>query len=114
MHEISLASALLELIEAQAGEHGFGRVNSFKLSCGRLAGVEEHCLRTAFAQLISDHPFIAPVFTIEWRPVITFCCACGAEREDTTYRGTCPACGSPSVLLRGGTEELRLDELDVD
>ncbi|OPZ59649.1 MAG: hydrogenase nickel incorporation protein HybF [Deltaproteobacteria bacterium ADurb.Bin510] len=114
MHEIALAAALLELLEAQAREHGVTRVNSFRLSCGRLAGVEEHCLRTAFEQLCLDHPGITPSFTIDWRPVITFCCDCGLECEDTTYRGTCPACGGSGVLLTGGTEELRLDELDAD
>lgn len=114
MHELALAAALLELIEAQAREHGFKRVNSFKLGCGRLAGVEEHCLRTAFEQLASGHALVAGGFEIDWLPVVTGCCECGAELEARDYRGRCPGCGSPRVLLHGGTEELKLLEMDVD
>jgi len=114
MHELSLASALFELIENQLTEQGFERVNSFRLSCGRLAGVEESCLRTAFEQLVFGHPALTNRFEIDWLPVRTSCFDCGIEMEAAEYRGTCPGCGSYKVLLTGGTEELKLTEMDVD
>ena len=114
MHELSLANALLELIESQLAERGFERVNSFSLSCGRLAGVEESCLRTAIEQLVLGHPAVANRFEIDWLPVRTSCFDCGLEIEAQAYRGACPGCGSYKVLLTGGTEELKLTEMDVD
>jgi hydrogenase nickel incorporation protein HypA/HybF len=40
--------------------------------------------------------------------------ACKEESLSESFESLCPLCGGGEVLLAGGTEELKLLEMDVD
>jgi hydrogenase nickel incorporation protein HypA/HybF len=54
MHEMSLVSSLIEIIEDYSARHGFSRVNTIKLSFGALSCIEPSALKMAFDVLSQD------------------------------------------------------------
>ncbi len=114
MHELSLVSSILDIIEDYASQDGFRRVNNLRLSCGRLSGVDLQCLRFAFEVLSRETRSEGATLEIDFLPIVISCLSCGKDTEVKYLEAACPECGSENVLLAGGTEELRLLELDVN
>ncbi len=114
MHELSLTLSILEIVEAKAAEHGFRRVNSLKFSLGHLSCVEPKALEFAFA--IQAKGTMAEGATLEFErcPVVIYCFSCKRELTLKSFDSRCPECSKEEVVLVGGTEELKLLELDVD
>jgi len=116
MHELSLAESILEIVSDYAAEHGFSKVNSLTLSFGRLSCVEPKALEFAFE--IQSKETLAEGARLELQilPAVVHCFSCGQDSEiqDSFFYAECPRCQEKDVLLTGGTEELRLLELEVD
>ena len=115
MHEISLTRSLIDIVEEYARREGFARVNVLKLSCGRLSCLDPGALEFTFSVQAKGTPAEGARLEFEIRPALL---ACGACKEESACEGpldiVCPLCGSTDVLLTGGTEELKLLEMDVD
>lgn len=114
MHELSLVQSILEIIEDYAAKEGFRRVNALRLSCGRLSGVDFQCLRFAFEVQSKNTLAEGATLELNFLPVVISCLHCGKNIEVKSVETACPECGAEDVQLVGGTEELRLLELDVD
>jgi hydrogenase nickel incorporation protein HypA/HybF len=115
MHEISLTRSLIGIVEEYACREGFRKVNTLKLSFGRLSCLDPGALEFTFA--IQAEGTIAGGARLEFdiRPALVACGSCGEESVCTgPFEALCPRCGSEDVLLTGGTEELKLLEMDVD
>ena len=98
MHELSLTQSLIDIVEDYARREGFSRVNVLKLSFGRLACIDPGTLE----------------FVFDIRPAVLYCTTCKQESLSGSFQPFCPRCDSGDVLLTGGTEELKLLEMDVD
>jgi len=114
MHELSLVRSILEIVEAKAAEHGFHRVNALKFSLGHISCVEPKALEFAFA--VQAKGTLAEGATLEFErcPVVIYCFSCKRELTLKIFDSRCPKCLKEEVVLVGGTEELKLLELDVD
>lgn len=115
MHEISLAQSVIDIVEGYARREGFKKVNVLKLSFGRLSGLDTETLGFAFS--IQAEGTIAEGARLEFdiRPARITCGSCGDESIcNGPFEARCPGCGGEKVRLTGGTEELKLLELDVD
>lgn len=115
MHEISLTRSLIDIVEGYARREGFKKVNTLQLSFGRLSCLDPGTLEFAFS--IQAGGTIAEGARLEFdiRPARIACASCGDESICSgPFEALCPRCGSREVLLTGGTEELRLLEMDVD
>lgn len=115
MHEVSLIQSLVKIVEEHSAAHGFKKVNSIRLSFGRMTHIEPKALETAFK--IQSEGTVAFGATLEFTilPVIIYCFTCESEHEVGRFEFTkCPGCGSDEVQVVGGTEELQLLEMDVD
>jgi hydrogenase nickel incorporation protein HypA/HybF len=114
MHELSLTQSLIDIVEDYARREGFKRVNVLKLSFGRLAGIDPGTLVFVFD--IQSRGTRAEGARLEFdiRPAVLYCAACKQESLSGSFQPLCPCCGSGDVLLAGGTEELKLLEMDVD
>jgi hydrogenase nickel incorporation protein HypA/HybF len=116
MHELSLTQSLIEIVEDYARKEGFSRVNVLKLSFGRLAGIDSGALAFAFETQSQGTKAEGARLEFDIRPAVLYCMAC--ERESPSagdgFRPLCPLCGGSEVILAGGTEELKLLEMDVD
>ena len=115
MHELSLVQSLLGIVEQYATVEKFSHVRSLKLSFGRLSCLDRKSLEFAFS--IQSVGTIAEHATLDFEilPARIYCFSC---EKDIILPGIleehCPRCDGQDIILSGGTEELKLLEMDVD
>ena len=115
MHEMSLVSNLLEIIEEYAENHAFEKVLSLRLSFGRMTHIEPHALTMAFEALSKGTRAQGADMEFTVLPVEVNCSDCGKVSEVDRFSYTeCPACGGTAVVVVQGTEELRLIDMMVE
>ena len=114
MHELSLVESLLDIIDRQAAEHNFCRVNSVKISFGRIAAIDSKALNFAFSVQSQGTVSQGARLEMEVEPLIISCLSCGKESTMERYEPLCSLCGAWEIEIKGGGEDLRLLELDVD
>ncbi len=96
------------------GVKSFSKVNCLHLSMGSLSCVDRQSLQFAFDVQALGTKAEGARLAIEVLPAVIYCFACGGETRQDRFEAVCPKCGSSRVTLTGGTEELRLLEMDVD
>jgi len=114
MHELSLTQSLLDIVEDYARREGFSRVNVLKLSFGRLSCIDPGALEFAFDIQSRGTKAEGARLKFDIRPAVLYCTHCKQEILSEGFQPLCPLCGGGDVLLAGGTEELKLLEMDVD
>jgi len=115
MHELSLVESLLEIIRQYEEKEKFTRVHSIRLSFGRFSCIEPMALRFAYEVQAKGTSMEGASLEFDVLPAVIHCFTCGRDVEiEGAYAALCPECGGAEVVLQGGTEELRLLELDVD
>ena len=114
MHELSLTQSILDIIEDYSQKHHFEKVHSVKLSFGRLSSIEPKSLEFAFEVLSKETKAHGARLEFDILPVVISCMSCEKEVEVDSYTATCPRCAGENVVLAGGTQELKIVELDVD
>ncbi|OPY89695.1 MAG: hydrogenase nickel incorporation protein HybF [Syntrophaceae bacterium PtaU1.Bin231] len=114
MHELSLALSILDMVDEYAEVHRFVKVNSITLSFGRMSCIEPKSLQFAFEVESRGRLAEGATLTFEVLPAGIHCFSCGQDSETDGFAATCPRCLGEEVVLTGGTEELRVLELDVD
>ncbi len=115
MHEVSLIQSLIKIVGEHSLTHGFKKVNTIKLSFGRMNHIEPKALDLAFK--VQSEGTVAFGATLEYLilPVVVHCFKCNEDSEVDRFEFTeCPKCGADEVQVVGGTEELKLLEMDVD
>jgi len=115
MHELSLVQSLLSIVDQYAGREKFSRVRSLKLSFGRLSCLDQKSLEFAFSVQSVGAAAEHATLNFEILPARIYCFSCG---KDIILPGAltdyCPCCHGQDIVLSGGTEELKLLEMDVD
>lgn len=115
MHELSLVESLLETVGQYREREKFNRINSIRLSFGRLSCIDPKALEFAYDVQSKGTPMAGASLEFDILPAVIHCLGCERDSEiEGTYSALCPCCGGKEVLLMSGTEELRLLELDVD
>jgi len=114
MHELSLVNSLLKIIDDYGTGQGFRRVNSLKLSFGRLSCLDRHSLEFAFSVQSVGTKAEGAALVFDILPARILCLNCDRESAMDGAWDHCPVCQSPDVMLTGGTEGLKLLEMDVD
>ncbi|MFM7136846.1 MAG: hydrogenase maturation nickel metallochaperone HypA [Planctomycetota bacterium] len=113
MHELSIATNVVELASRHAAEHGGGRVTAVRLRIGRLSCVHADALRFSFDLVRANTPLADARLEIVAVPVRIWCPACGGERElPGIQRFACPDCGTRSADIRAG-RELDLESIEL-
>jgi len=113
VHELSIASRIVELVGEQVCAAGGGRVAAVTLKIGALSCVHEDALRFSFNLVREETPLADAELRIVTVPVVIWCTACGRE---VTLPGiqkfACPECGAPSGDIRAG-RELDLESVEL-
>ena len=113
MHELSIASRIVEI----AGDHcratGAVRAVAVTLRIGRLSCVHEDALRFSFG-IVSEGTLLAGAeLRVIHVPATIWCEICGREVEvPGIQKFACPACGTPSGDIRAG-RELDLESIEL-
>ena len=104
MHELAIASAVIDAVRAEARNRPGGRVRRVGLRVGELSGVEGDSLEFCFDALVKGTALEGAALSIEVCPRRHRCRACAREFVVVDYRTACPACGEPDTEFVGGTE----------
>ncbi len=114
MHELSLVNSLLDIAADYARRERFTRITSLHLSMGSLSCVDCKSLQFAFDVQAKGTAAEGARLDIEVLTPTVYCFACEAEQRQDRFDAVCPTCGSAKVVLTGGTEELRLIDMEVE
>lgn len=104
MHELSLISNVVRLVESDAAQRGITRVSAVELEVGELSGALPHALREAFPIAAKDTALEGAALVIKEIAAAVTCKKCGRAFAPTTDGWSCPACGSYEATLSQGTE----------
>jgi len=112
MHEMSLCEGVVQLIEEQAEQQQFTRVNTVWLEIGALAGVETAAMRFSFDAVTKETVADGARLEIIDIPGLAFCPACKLQVAVSARFDGCPECDHYPMKLIAG-EEMRIKELEV-
>lgn len=114
MHELSIATAVIDEVAKHVAAAGGGRVLAITLRIGRLSCVQEGALRLSFELASADTELSGARLEIIDVPVRIWCPACGAEQELPGVQSlACPECGRLSGDIRAG-RELDLESIELE
>ena len=115
MHELSIAQALLEQVEAAAAKEKSTRVVRVVIAVGALSGVEPEALRSIFPLVAEETVAAGAELVIEQVATRVKCRVCGQESTAGNYFIGCSTCESKDVELVAGRElNIKSIELEVE
>jgi hydrogenase nickel incorporation protein HypA/HybF len=112
MHELSLSSGMLEIIEKQAIEVGFDLVRVVRLEIGALTCVELDALRFCFESVTRGSVADGARLEIVGVPGEAWCWDCEAVVPLARRGEACERCDGYRLKVRDG-EQVRILELEV-
>jgi hydrogenase nickel incorporation protein HypA/HybF len=112
MHELGVASDLLDIAIAEAQKHGGKRITAVNLQVGVLRGVVPEHLLFLFGHVAKGTIAEDARLEIEEEPIRIECKACGPS-EAREFSLACPSCGRPCGGVGGG-DSLRVTSIDID
>ena len=104
MHEIGIASSILETVDAEARKRPGEKIVAVGLRIGELSSISRDALTFAFEALTRETPWENLKVEIEWCPRRQKCFGCGKEFIIVDYEMTCPNCGDARSACVSGTE----------
>ena len=117
MHEISLVTTLLALVEEELAKHQLTKLHVVRVRHGALANVVPDALSFAFEALTQDGPFAGARLELEEEPLVLRC-ACSASFSPGHTRelffAPCPACGETSGHAVEKGRELYLQHIEAE
>ncbi|MBW2262034.1 MAG: hydrogenase maturation nickel metallochaperone HypA [Deltaproteobacteria bacterium] len=113
MHELSIASRILDAIVTGAEAEGALRITRLRVQVGRVSGVSPEALAFAMQVVSPGTRAEGLELDIETVELVLRCRGCSEQSPAESLLFTCPACGGQAVdIVRG--RELRLVDMDID
>ena len=114
MHELSIASSLVDLVTQQLQEAGAVRARAVRLRIGALSCVHRDALLFSFQLVTEGTPLEGAILEIESVPVTVYCAKCEAiVALENIQRFRCPVCETASADIRSG-QELELHSIEFE
>jgi hydrogenase nickel incorporation protein HypA/HybF len=110
MHELSIAQAVVEIVEAHANGR---RVTSVEVKIGRLRQVVPSALEFSWELVAEGTAAEGSELVIVDVPVRLACRDCAAESRVEGFPLVCPSCSSSAVDVVAG-EELHVEALELE
>jgi hydrogenase nickel incorporation protein HypA/HybF len=104
MHEVGIASSILECVAAELQKHPGAQLTSVCVRIGELSNVDKDALDFAFEALTRDTNLQQLKLIVEWCPRRQKCTACSEEFAVRDFELACPKCGSAPTTCISGTE----------
>ena len=112
MHELGVASEILDVALSEADRHAAKKVTSIRLRVGVLRAIEPENLSFLFEHLARGTPAEGASLEIVEDPIRVECPVCGAS-EVRTFTYECPRCKGSGVSVTGG-DSLSILSLDIE
>ncbi len=113
MHELSIASAILETVEAEAAKRPGSRFTKVAVKVGELSGVNADALAFGFEALVKDSKWDPLVLEIEEVPLRHHCPQCDTTFAVQQFETQCPHCGNLQTKCISG-EELDIAYMELE
>lgn len=113
MHELSIASALLDQLEGELAKRPGSKFTKVGLRIGDLAGVDRDALTFGFDAIVKDSHWYPLALEIERVKRRQRCPSCAYEFEAEHWSTACERCGNPVTQTIAG-EELQLAYIEVE
>jgi hydrogenase nickel incorporation protein HypA/HybF len=114
MHEFSIVSSLMSLIEDYARRHNAKKVTKVVVGIGVLSGVEPDLLKIAFDTFKEKTICEEAQLVLEIEEVTLKCRDCGVQSQpEGKFSRKCPHCGSLNTEIISG-QDLRLKSLELE
>jgi hydrogenase nickel incorporation protein HypA/HybF len=104
LHEVGIASSILECVEAEARLRPDARVSAVGVRIGELSNVDRDALAFAFEAITHQTPWQGLKLEVEWCLRRQKCLDCGEEFIVRELELHCPKCGECRSSCIGGTE----------
>ncbi len=104
MHEMSIATGILDTVLAVAAEHGAVRVEEVALEVGVMRLVVPEALAAAFEAVVAGTVVEGATLTQTEVPLQARCVPCGQAFNPTVDDFLCPACGQADVDILAGND----------
>jgi hydrogenase nickel incorporation protein HypA/HybF len=112
MHEMSIATSILDAAQKEAERHPGSKLLKVAVRIGEWSGVDPESLRFCFEALVTGCED-APALEIDFRLRQNRCQLCGTVFALKDYQTDCPQCGAARTEPVSGTElELAYVELE--
>ncbi len=113
MHELAVAQALVEQVEAVIRQHQAAAARLIRVRVGPLAGVVPELLASAFPLAAAGSRVEHAELEFAHAAIKVRCQACGAETEAAMNRLVCGVCGDWHTQVISG-DELLLESVELD
>ncbi len=104
MHELGIATNIVEIVEHEMKSRGYRQVSVIALKIGAMTDVDHEALRFGFEVITKESPLAGARLEIESVPIKIKCETCGKTSEVEQFHFACQTCGSSKVTLLQGTE----------
>jgi hydrogenase nickel incorporation protein HypA/HybF len=104
LHEIGIASSILETVDAEARKRPEDKIIAVGLRIGELSSISPYALLFAFEALTRETPWENLKVEIEWCARRQKCQGCGEEFAVVEFEMACPNCGENRSRCISGTE----------
>ena len=112
MHELGVASEILDIALSEANRHAAKKVTSIRLRVGVLRAIEPENLSFLFGHLARGTPAEGACLEIVEEPIRVECPVCGLS-EARAFTFECPLCHGANVSVTGG-DSLSILSLDIE
>lgn len=113
MHELSIASAILDQVVAEAQRRPGARFTKVGVRVGEISGVDPEALSFGFECLVKGSEYEPLPLDIQFCPRMQRCPACAHEFPAPDSLTACPRCKSSETVCIGG-EELDIAFMEIE
>jgi hydrogenase nickel incorporation protein HypA/HybF len=113
MHELGIASSILESVQKEMQNHTGARLGAIGLRLGPWAGVDPESLQFCFGVLARDTCAAGVDLAIEACPLRWRCRSCQIEFAPADGLPACPVCGAHECQLVSG-QQMEIAYLDLE
>ncbi|MBU1223851.1 MAG: hydrogenase maturation nickel metallochaperone HypA [Gammaproteobacteria bacterium] len=113
MHELAVAQALVEQVDAVIDQHNATQASRIRVRIGPLAGIVPELLASAFPLAAAGSRMEHAELDLVDAPIQVRCQACGAETDAAMNRLICGACGDWHTRIISG-DELLLESVELE
>lgn len=111
MHEATIVSGLIAILNRQASLRGVTRIRRVTLKVGQLKAVEPQSLEFCFDAFAEGTPAEGAELCIDHVAAKARCRTCDAETPIRRFRFQCETCGGSDLVLTAG-EELYIESFE--
>lgn len=113
MHELAVAQALVEQVDAVIDQHNAAQASMIRVRIGPLAGVVPELLASAFPLAAAGSRMEHAALEFIHAPIQVHCQTCGAETDATMNHLVCGACGDWHTQVISG-DDLLLESVELE